>query len=55
MTQARRFEDLKVDHEGRELPELTPVDGGIRALTKLATDLDETEAGQVAALTAKGR
>ncbi|MES2895070.1 MAG: DNA recombination protein RmuC [Pseudomonadota bacterium] len=55
MTQARRFEDLKVDHEGRELPELTPVDGGIRALTKLATDLDDPEAGQVAALTAKGR
>ncbi|UTP39211.1 DNA recombination protein RmuC [Phenylobacterium sp. LH3H17] len=55
MTQARRFEDLKVDHEGRELPELTPVDGGIRALTKLATDLDEAEPGQVAALTAKGR
>ncbi|MDP3748285.1 MAG: DNA recombination protein RmuC [Phenylobacterium sp.] len=55
MTQARRFEDLKVDHEHRELPELTPVDGGVRALTKLASDFEETEAGQVAALTAKGR
>ncbi len=55
MTQARRFEDLKVDHEHRELPELTPVDGGVRALSKLATDFEPDEAGQVAALTAKGR
>ncbi|MDP3855640.1 DNA recombination protein RmuC [Phenylobacterium sp.] len=55
MTQARRFEDLKVDHEGRELPELTPVDGGVRALTKLASEFDPDEAGQVTALTAKGR
>lgn len=37
MTQARRFEDLKVDHEGRELPELGPVETGVRPLTKLAT------------------
>lgn len=55
MTQARRFEDLKVDHEGRELPELTPVDGGVRALTKLAADFEPGEPGQVTALTAKGR
>jgi DNA recombination protein RmuC len=55
MTQARRFEDLKVDHEGRELPELTPVEGGVRALTKLTSDLDEPQDGHVAALTAKGR
>jgi len=40
MTQARRFEDLQVDHEGRELPELTQVEIAPRALTKL----DETEA-----------
>ena len=55
MTQARRFEDLKVDHEGRELPELAPVDGGVRVLTKLAADFEPGEAGQVTALTAKGR
>jgi DNA recombination protein RmuC len=36
MTQARRFEDLKVDHEGRELPELGPVESGVRPLSKLA-------------------
>lgn len=37
LTQARRFEDLKVDHEGKELPELGPVEGGIRPLAKLTT------------------
>jgi DNA recombination protein RmuC len=36
MTQARRFEDLKVDHEGRELPELAPVETAVRPLAKLA-------------------
>jgi DNA recombination protein RmuC len=55
MTQARRFEDLKVDHEGRELPELSPVEGGVRALTKLTSDFVEPQDGHVAALTAKGR
>jgi DNA recombination protein RmuC len=38
LTQARRFEDLKVDHEGKELPELGPVEGGIRPLAKLTAD-----------------
>ncbi len=36
MTQARRFEDLAVDHEGKELPELAPVETAIRPLSKLA-------------------
>jgi DNA recombination protein RmuC len=36
MTQARRFEDLKVDHEGKDLPELTPVETAVRPLAKLA-------------------
>lgn len=36
MTQARRFEDLKVDHEGKEIPELTTVETGVRPLAKLA-------------------
>lgn len=36
LTQARRFEDLSVDHEGKEIAELAPVEGGVRALTKLA-------------------
>ncbi len=55
MTQARRFEDLKVDHEGKEIPELTPVETGIRPLTKLMSDADESGTGHLAALTAKGR
>ena len=35
-TQARRFEDLKVDHEGKEIPELAPIEVAVRPLTKLA-------------------
>jgi DNA recombination protein RmuC len=35
LTQARRFEDLSVDHEGKEIAELTPVEQGVRSLTKL--------------------
>jgi DNA recombination protein RmuC len=41
MTQARRFEDLQVDHEGRDLPQLQPVETSPRALTKLDGELDE--------------
>jgi DNA recombination protein RmuC len=55
MTQARRFEELKVDHEGKEIAELTPVETGIRPLTKLAVDDGESVQGHLAALTAKGR
>jgi len=55
LTQARRFEDLKVDHEGKELPELAPVETGIRPLAKLASDPESLEPGRLAALTAKGR
>lgn len=36
MTQARRFEELKVEHEGKELPQLEPVETATRALNKLA-------------------
>jgi len=36
LTQARRFEDLSVDHEGREIPELAALDTAVRALSKLA-------------------
>lgn len=38
LTQARRFEDLQVDHEGKKLPELSAVEGGVRQLSKLATE-----------------
>ncbi|MDE2486944.1 MAG: DNA recombination protein RmuC [Alphaproteobacteria bacterium] len=36
LTQARRFEDLKVDHEGRDVTELSPLESAVRPLTKLA-------------------
>jgi DNA recombination protein RmuC len=35
LTQARRFEDLAVDHQGKDLPELKPLETGVRPLTKL--------------------
>ena len=34
MVQARRFEELRVDHEGRELPELTAIDQSPRVITR---------------------
>lgn len=34
MVSARRFEDLKVDHEGKELPELAAVEQSPRALSR---------------------
>ncbi|MFN7618519.1 MAG: DNA recombination protein RmuC [bacterium] len=34
MVSARRFEDLKVDHEGRDLPLAAPVDAAPRALNR---------------------
>jgi DNA recombination protein RmuC len=43
MTQARRFEELKVDHEGRDLPELTPVEIAPRPLAKLSAGEDATD------------
>lgn len=36
LTQARRFEDLKVDHEGKQVPALDAVEAAVRPLTKLA-------------------
>jgi DNA recombination protein RmuC len=36
LTQARRFEDLKVDHEEKPVPQLEPVEAAVRPLTKLA-------------------
>jgi len=35
MTQARRFEELSVDHEAREIAVLTPVETALRPLAKL--------------------
>jgi DNA recombination protein RmuC len=36
LTQARRFEDLKVDHEGKEIVQIEPVETAVRPLAKLA-------------------
>lgn len=36
LTQAKRFEDLKVDHEGKEIAALEPIESAVRPLTKLA-------------------
>jgi DNA recombination protein RmuC len=38
LTQARRFEELKVDHQGKDVVELTPVEVAVRPLAKLSTD-----------------
>ena len=35
LTQARRFEDLKVDHQGKTVAVLEPLDSAVRPLTKL--------------------
>ena len=37
MTQARRFEELSVDHEGKDLPVLEPVETAVRPLAKLGS------------------
>jgi DNA recombination protein RmuC len=36
LTQAKRFEDLKVDHEGKEIVALEPLENAVRPLAKLA-------------------
>jgi DNA recombination protein RmuC len=39
LTQARRFETLEADHEGRSIPDLAGIETGARALGKLAPAL----------------
>jgi DNA recombination protein RmuC len=41
LTQARRFEEFKVDHEGKALAELEPVETAVRPLSKLAPPEDK--------------
>jgi DNA recombination protein RmuC len=48
LTQAKRFEELKVDHEGKEIAALEPLESAVRPLTKLAT----SEASEPARLVA---
>ena len=44
LTQARRFEDLAVDHEAKEIPALEPIEVAPRALAKLApTDAEASD------------
>jgi DNA recombination protein RmuC len=42
LTQARRFEDLKVDHEGRNIEPLEPLDTAVRPLAKLTDEVTPT-------------
>ncbi|MAK82404.1 DNA recombination protein RmuC [Phenylobacterium sp.] len=50
LTQARRFEDLKVDHEGRDIPELAPIETAVRPLAKLAADGEPGPAPRIRAV-----
>jgi DNA recombination protein RmuC len=43
LTQARRFEDLAVDHEGKEMTVIEPIEGGPRQLSKLSSEAPATE------------
>jgi DNA recombination protein RmuC len=38
LTQARRFEEISADHEGKELPALEPVETAVRPLSKLSSE-----------------
>jgi DNA recombination protein RmuC len=38
LTQARRFEELKVDHEGRTVAQLEPIESAVRPLSKLTPE-----------------
>jgi DNA recombination protein RmuC len=42
LTQARRFEDLKVDHEGKDIPQIEPVETAVRPLAKLSGEESAT-------------
>ncbi|HWA63782.1 MAG TPA: DNA recombination protein RmuC [Caulobacteraceae bacterium] len=43
LVQARRFEELSVDHEGRDIPALGPVETAVRPLAKLAPVIEAAE------------
>jgi len=53
LSQARKFEELSVDHEGREIAELAQVETGVRELTKLASEMRGPERGDAPILTLK--
>jgi len=43
LTQARRFEDLAVDHQAKALPALEPIETGLRPLAKLEDEEPATD------------
>ncbi|MBV9511937.1 MAG: DNA recombination protein RmuC, partial [Caulobacteraceae bacterium] len=54
LTQARRFEDLAVDHEAKEIPAPQPIENAPRALAKLSSEAEALPAAESAPiLTAK--
>ena len=53
LTQARRFEELAVDHEAKTLPEIEPIETGLRPLVKLEPATAEPE--RAPALTLRAR
>jgi DNA recombination protein RmuC len=58
LTQARRFEELAVDHQGHELTELQPVETLPRPLAKLAPAEEgpaDDRLGEAPVLTLRGR
>jgi DNA recombination protein RmuC len=42
LSQARRFEDLKVDHQGKAVEALEPLESAVRPLSKLSSDEQPT-------------
>ena len=59
LTQARRFEELQVDHEARPVPELAQVETSVRELSKLSAEMrggeGELERGDAPILTLERR
>jgi len=53
LTQARRFEDLAVDHEAKTMPLIEPIETGLRPLAKL--EPEEPEPERAPALTLRAR
>jgi DNA recombination protein RmuC len=51
LTQARRFEELSADHEGRSIAELAPLEAAVRPLAKLAPDEAPAARGDAPVLT----
>jgi DNA recombination protein RmuC len=55
LTQARRFEELQVEHEARPVPELAQIEANVRELTKLSAEMGEPARGDASYLTLERR